>query len=103
MKTNDFTTKQIKEIKENLTPLDIDNTYFKLIGEVYGETVKIGWGDFATTEVLKKQDPIGWRCDKHDYIDGLVQDGGIVSFDNDETYYWVHEIEEYFNKKGEIK
>lgn len=71
-------------IKEEGTAIDTDEMYDDLLDECY-EPFKIGELEYSPSDVLKNVDPIAYRTGKHDYLDGLVQDGQLVCLDG--TYY----------------
>lgn len=87
----DFAVEYI--LQEELTPVDTETTFEDLIRSCYPEETTVGWMKFDTCDLMKSQDPIAWRIARDEYIDSLVEDEQIVSFDNGANYYWVHDLE----------
>ena len=73
-----------------------------MIEECYGETIQVGFMNLLTTTVMKEQDPICWDIAISEYIDGLVEDEQLITFDNGSSYYWVHDIETYIDQNLEF-
>ena len=69
-----------------------------MIDNCYGEQVQVGFLNLSTSQVMKDQDPIAWDIAKSEYIDGLVQDEELISFDNSGSHYWKHDIENYIEE-----
>ena len=80
-------------LQEELTPVDTDETFKESVRQCYPEEVTVGWITVDTVEVLKSQDPTSWRIARDEYIDSLVKDEKIVSFDYGENHYWLHDLE----------
>lgn len=51
----------------------IDNNYDDLLDEDYDE-YKLGYSTFSASMVLKKCDPVAYRCGKSDYESSLLED-----------------------------
>lgn len=84
----------IKHILEDeLTAVDADEVFEESMRQCYLEETTVGWMSFDTVDLMKSQDPISWRIARDEYIDSLVEDEQIISFDNGSNYYWVHELE----------
>ena len=62
--------KLLKQISENLAPLDTEELYANMLDDCYGE-VKIAGYSFSTSRALKELDPTAFRCGESDYIDSL--------------------------------
>lgn len=80
-------------LQEKLTPVDTEATFEDMIRSCYPEETIVGWMKFDTCELMKSQDPISWRIARDEYIDFLVEDEQIISFDNGANYYWIHDLE----------
>jgi hypothetical protein len=94
----------IKElIQENLTSVDCEEIFEQMIEDCYGEIVTIGYMELSTVSIMKDQDPVSWNIGLGEYIDGLVEDGQLVTFDNGSTYYWSHDVENYINEEEETE
>ncbi len=80
-------------LQDELTPIDTEEAFEDMIRSCYPEETVVGWMKFDTCDLMKSQDPISWRIARDEYIDELTSDEQIVTFDNDSTYYWVHDLE----------
>lgn len=69
--------KLLKQITNNLTPLDTEELYANMLDDCYGE-VSIAGMNYQTSRALKELDPTAFRCGEVDYIDSLslVEIGG---------------------------
>ncbi len=57
-----------------------------------------GFMKLSTSQVMEDQDPVSWDIAQGEYIDGLVQDEELISFDNENTYFWKHDVENYIEE-----
>lgn len=78
--------KLLKQISDNLTPLDTEELYANMLDDCYGE-VEIAGMNFQTSRALKELDPTAFRCGEMDYIDSL----SLVEIDGD--YYEQDAVE----------
>lgn len=78
--------KLLKQISDNLTPLDTEELYANMLDDCYGE-VEIAGMTFQTSRALKELDPTAFRCGLVDYIDSL----GLVEINGD--YYEQDAVE----------
>ena len=62
--------KLLKQISDNLAPLDTEELYANMLDDCYGE-VEIAGMTFQTSRALKELDPTAFRCGLVDYIDSL--------------------------------
>lgn len=62
--------KLLKQITDNLTPLDTEELYAGMLDDCYGEC-EIAGMKFTTSRALKELDPTAYRCGENDYIDSL--------------------------------
>ncbi len=76
-------------LQEELTSVDIDETFEESVRQCYPEEVTVGWITVDTVEVLKSQDPTSWRIARDEYIDELVAIEEIISYDDGITFYWL--------------
>ena len=97
----DWVVKELLE--ENLDSADISDSFEQMIEDCYSETVKVGFLELSTVEVMKDQDPISWDIAKSEYIDGLVEDEQLITFDNGSTHYWVHDVENFIEENLEME
>jgi hypothetical protein len=80
-------------LKQELSPVDIEEAFEETIRGVYPESTKVGWMTFDTVTLMKEQDPISWRCAVSEYESEEESEGNIISFDGGSTYYWTHDLE----------
>ena len=80
-------------LQEELTVVDIDKAFEESARQCYPEDVTVGWITVDTVEVLKSQDPTSWRIARDEWISTEEEEGNILSFDNGETYYHLHDLE----------
>lgn len=83
---------------ESLTPVNESELFEQLIDDSYGEEVQVGFMKLSTSQVMKDQDPVSWEIAQGEYIDGLVQDEELISFDNENTYFWKRDVENYIEE-----
>jgi hypothetical protein len=74
----------MEKIIENKDIVDIESLYDDMLDDTYG-VVSIAGMEYSTSDVLKRLDPIAYRCGLDDYIDSLLTDGEIEEIDGD--YY----------------
>ncbi len=84
-------------LQEELTSVDIDETFEESVRQCYPEEVTVGWITVDTVEVLKSQDPTSWRIARDEYIDELVAIEEIISYDDGITFYWLQQIEDFLS------
>ncbi|PIP96632.1 MAG: hypothetical protein COW00_11915 [Bdellovibrio sp. CG12_big_fil_rev_8_21_14_0_65_39_13] len=93
----------VKElIEENLNFVDSEEVFEQMIEDCYEETTQVGFMRLSTVQVMKDQDPIGWDIAKGEYIDGLAEDGQLITFNNGSSYYWIHDVELYIEENLDI-
>lgn len=80
-------------LQEELAPVDSDEIFEESIRQCYSEETTVGWMKFDSVDLMKSQDPISWEMAQDEYIDSLVEDEQIISFDKGSNYYWVRDIE----------
>lgn len=80
-------------LQEELIAIDAEEVFEDMIRSCYPEETTVGWMKFDTCDLMKSQYPISWRIARDEYIDELVSDEQIISFDNGSTYYWLHDLE----------
>jgi hypothetical protein len=85
-------------IDESLKPVNQGDLFEQVIDDCYGEEVQVGFLKLSTSQVMKDQDPVSWNIAQGEYIDGLVQDEELISFDNESTYFWKHDVENYIEE-----
>lgn len=87
-----------KILEENLETPCFEELFEQSVDDCYGEEVQIGWLNLNPAQVIKNQDPISWDIAKSEYIDSLVEDEQLVTFDNGGSYYWVYEVEGFLDE-----
>ena len=85
-------------IRDNLTPVETEETFEQSISDCYPETTTVGWLELDTVTVLKEMDPVSWRTAESEWIDAELSDDRLITFDNGSTYYWTQEVEEYLDE-----
>ncbi len=89
-------------LKEALDPVNTEEVFETMIDECYSEDTKIGWLTVDTVTAIKQLDEISWNLAKDEYIDGLVSDEELITFD-EVNYYSKHDILEFVEKyKGKV-
>ena len=84
-------------IRDNLTPINAEETFEESVSSCYPDTVQVGWMTFDTIRVMKELDLIGWQIAQSDWVSSEVSDGIIMSFDNESTYYRTSDVERYLD------
>ena len=84
-------------VRENLTPINVEEEFEELMRERYPETVSVGWLTLDTVTTIRNSDPISWRCACNDWADSEEQADQIISLDNGSTYYRSRDIEDYLD------
>ena len=56
-------------IKEELTPVDIEEYYAAALDDIY-PVVEIGHSRFSPSSIVRELSPTDFRCGMNDYIDG---------------------------------
>lgn len=85
-------------IDQNLTPIDDEEVFSQMISECYSETTKVGFLELDTVSVMKDQDPIAFNIAQSEYMDSLLQDEQVITFDNGANYFWIHDVEQYIEE-----
>lgn len=80
-------------VEQELTPVDLNEVFEESIRDCYPDEIKVGWMTVDAVDVMKTQDPVGWRCALSEYKEQEADEGNIVSFDNGVTYYWTHDLD----------
>lgn len=84
----------IEEIlREELEAVDLEEAFEQSVRECYPEEAKVGWLTLDTVSVLKEMDPVSWRCALSDWESQEADEGQIITPDNGQTYYWLHDVE----------
>lgn len=64
------------DVAGELFPGDMGDEYCEMLTDVYG-TVLVAGFEFDAGAVVRKMDPIGFRCGMLDWLDMRVQDGDL--------------------------
>lgn len=84
----------IEEIlREELEPVDLEEAFEQSIRDCYPEEVKVGWLTLDMVSVMKAMDPVSWRCAQSEWESQEADEGQIITLDNGQTYYWLHDVE----------
>jgi hypothetical protein len=78
-----------------LTPVDGEAMYEDLLDECYPE-VRIGFGSYAVSDILKHLDPVAFRIGVGENLDSLAEDGVLFEFDGD--YYRMEDLDDLFKE-----
>lgn len=71
-----------------------------MLRECYPETTQVGFLNLDTVTVMKDQDPIAFNIAEGEYIDSLLQDEQIVTFDNGGNYYRLNDLVKYIEENS---
>lgn len=82
-------------LREKLISFNPEQEFEEMVRSCYSDETIVGWMKFNTCELLKSQDPISWRIARDEYIDELIAEEKIFSFDNGSTYYWTRDLEKF--------
>ena len=84
-------------VRENLTPINVEDEFEVSIRECYPETVTVGWLTLDTVTTIRDSDPVSWRCACNKWAVSEEHDGQMISFDNGSTYYRTSDVEDYLD------
>jgi hypothetical protein len=90
-------------VRNNLTPIDVEEEFVESIRQCYPETVTVGWLTLDTVDTIRNSDPVSWRCALVDWLSNEEGDGLIVTFDNGSTYYRTSDVEDYLDSESNEK
>lgn len=95
----EYGTSWVREhlVRENLTPINVEEEFEESIRECYPATVTVGWLTLDTVTTIRDSDPVSWRCACNEWADSEEQDGQIISFDNGGTFYRTNDIKDYLD------
>jgi hypothetical protein len=81
---------------EELEEVDMDERYHEMLEECYPEGVNIcGMLMGSQADMLRKCDPIAYRCGLSDYISSEIDES--IYEDNKGNYYGMYKLEEFIN------
>lgn len=86
-------------LETELTAIDMEAAFEDFVRQCYPEEVTVGWMTLDTVDVMKSQDPIGWRCALVEHESQEESEGHILSFDNGSTYYCTSDIEKLLEEE----
>lgn len=84
-------------IKEELTPVDIEEYYAAALDDIY-PVVEIGGLTFSPSQIVTQLDPTAFRCGMQDYLDG----DDFLEYVAGEWYY-AEEVEKLRKEIDEIE
>ena len=87
-------------LEEALEPVDTEEVFEDMIDDCYASETKVGWINFDTVTVLKTMDEIAWELAKDEYIDSLVDEEELLTFD-EKNYYWKGDVLNFIEKYKE--
>ena len=84
-------------IKEELTPIHIEEYYADALDDIY-PVVEIGGLTFSPSQIVTQLDPIAFRCGMQDYLDGddtleYVADEWYIAYEVEKLREEIDEIE----------
>lgn len=88
-------------LSSELESVDTSALFEQMIEDCYKETVNVGFLNLSTVEVMKSQDPTSWNIAKSEYVDNLVGDSQLITFDAGNNYYWNHDIESFIEENSD--
>lgn len=94
--------KVIERVKEELTPIDMEQRVIDILDECYPE-IKIGSLTFSPSKIVQELDPIAFRCmvsDESD-ADGISEEIDGEYYDADEVQTIIDEVEEEEEEENE--
>ena len=80
-------------LETELSPINLEEAFEESMRECYPETTVVGWASMDTVRILKKMDPVSWRCAVADWESAEAAEGNIVTLDNGTTYFWLYDVE----------
>jgi hypothetical protein len=79
-------------VEEQLSEVDLSDSFAELIADCYGETTKIGFLEYPTVDALKELDPIAYSLALDEHLDFLIEDEQIMEIAG--KHYWIHDVVE---------
>lgn len=92
-------------VKSNVKTIDIEHAINQIIDDCYGDTVKIGFIEYSTSEAIKELDPVAWKMFEREEVNRLLDEENVISFDEENHIYWASDIEtliEELNMKSNL-
>lgn len=87
-------------IRESVQEVDVENIHDEMMREIYGEEVEVGPFKFDPVDIIKTMDPVSYKMSVSDYIDSLVDDEQLITFDNGGSYCWTSSVELFLDSEG---
>ena len=87
-------------LKEALTPVDTEEIFINMVEDCY-EDAKIGWITVDTVTAIKNLDSVSWRLAQDDYIESLVSDEELITFD-EKNYFWKYDVLEFIENQNKV-
>ena len=85
-------------INESLTEIDQEEVFTEMLSDCYPETTTVGFLELDTVTVMKDQDPIAFSIAQSEYFDSFIQNEQVITFDNGNKYFWIHDVEQYISE-----
>lgn len=86
-------------LDEELTPVNSEELFESMLDDCYGEQVEICGAKFDPIWAYKQLDPVSFQISAQEYVDGIADDGELISFDNGSTYFWATDVEKLIEDK----
>lgn len=65
-------------LREELTPVDTEESFEESVRSCYPEEVHVGWMSFDAVSVMKEMDPISWDIAMSEWLDQEIDNGDLV-------------------------
>lgn len=88
----EYTKAQIKAIKDQLNPVDVEEAYREALADIYG-MVNICGMEMSQARILEEMDNTAFRCGCNDWVDAEISNGTLTD-EIDGEYYNQTEVDE---------
>lgn len=80
-------------LRDELIPVNVEEAFEESVSQCYPETTQVGWLTLDTASIMKQMDPVSWDIAQSEWESQGSEEENIFTFDNGNTYYWKHDIE----------
>nr|BFD66180.1 hypothetical protein HAGR004_12020 [Bdellovibrio sp. HAGR004] len=77
-------------LREELTPVDIEEAFEDSMRSCYSEEVHVGWMSFDAVSVMKEMDPISWALAMSEWLEEEQSMNSLVMVED--RYYVISEL-----------
>jgi len=92
------TNQTVKEILLKIGKMNVEDLHESYIEDMFGEHIMVGFLVVPTVTAMKILDPVAYRCDKNDYVSGIIEGDFGITFDNGSTYYYKSDVSDYLDE-----